>query len=156
MKTSVRKFLILVWLNCKKKESIISMLDARGTVSYIAPEVFCRNFGGISHKSDVYGLGITVLELVGVRNNTASGVTHTSSTEMYFPDWFYKLLEPGEDLKRHGLVTEEEEVIVRKMIIVCLCCIQTNPSDRPSMNKAVEMLEGGLETFQVPPKPFLK
>ncbi|KAH9675693.1 hypothetical protein KPL70_018901 [Citrus sinensis] len=139
MKTSVRKFLILVWLNCKKKESIISMLDARGTVSYIAPEVFCRNFGGISHKSDVYGLGITVLELVGVRNNTASG-----------------LLEPGEDLKRHGLVTEEEEVIVRKMIIVCLCCIQTNPSDRPSMNKAVEMLEGGLETFQVPPKPFLK
>lgn len=156
MKTSVRKFLILVWLNCKKKESIISMLDARGTVSYIAPEVFCRNFGGISHKSDVYGFGMTVLELVGVRNNTASGVTHTSSTEMYFPDWFYKLLEPGEDLKRHGLVTEEEEVIVRKMIIVCLCCIQTNPSDRPSMNKAVEMLEGGLETFQVPPKPFLK
>lgn len=75
---------------------------------------------------------------------------------MYFPDWFYKLLEPGEDLKRHGLVTEEEEVIVRKMIIVSLCCIQTNPSDRPSMNKAVEMLEGGLEALQVPPKPFLK
>ncbi|KAJ4707066.1 Receptor-like kinase [Melia azedarach] len=140
---------------CKKKESIISMLDARGTVGYIAPEVFCRIFGGISHKSDVYGFGMMVLEMVGVRNNIDSGVSQTNSTEIYFPDWIYKRLEPGEDLSLHGIATEVEEEIARKMILVSLWCIQTNPSDRPSMSKVVEMLEGGLESLQVPPKPHL-
>jgi serine/threonine protein kinase len=38
---------------CPRKESIISLLGARGTAGYIAPEVFSRNFGGVSHKSDV-------------------------------------------------------------------------------------------------------
>ncbi|KAG2700858.1 hypothetical protein I3760_06G017300 [Carya illinoinensis] len=35
---------------CPREQSIISMLGARGTAGYIAPEVFCRNFGGVSHK----------------------------------------------------------------------------------------------------------
>ncbi|CAJ2637019.1 unnamed protein product [Trifolium pratense] len=39
---------------CPKKESIISMSDARGTMGYVAPELWNRNFGGVSHKSDVY------------------------------------------------------------------------------------------------------
>uniref|UniRef100_A0A0D3CQ17 non-specific serine/threonine protein kinase n=1 Tax=Brassica oleracea var. oleracea TaxID=109376 RepID=A0A0D3CQ17_BRAOL len=43
---------------CKNKESIISMLDARGTAGYIAPEVFSKNFGVVSHKSDVYSYGM--------------------------------------------------------------------------------------------------
>ena len=30
---------------CPQKESIISMSAARGTIGYVAPEVFCRNFG---------------------------------------------------------------------------------------------------------------
>ena len=29
------------------------------------------------------------------------------------------------------------------------------PSDRPSMNKVVEMLEGEVECLQMPSKPFL-
>jgi interleukin-1 receptor-associated kinase 1 len=34
---------------------------ARGTVGYITPEVLCRNFGGVSYKSDVYSYGVLVL-----------------------------------------------------------------------------------------------
>ena len=40
-------------------------------------------------------------------------------------------------------------------VIVNLWCIQTNPSARPSMTKVVQMLEGSLESLQIPPKPFL-
>ncbi|TXG46209.1 hypothetical protein EZV62_028292 [Acer yangbiense] len=116
---------------CKKKESIISMLDARGTIGYTAPEVFCRNFGGVSHKSDVYGLGMMVLEIVGQ-------------------------IEGSNDLTVDGIINEEEEAIARKMILVSLWCIQTNPSDRPSMSKVVEMLEGSVQSLQVPPKPLLQ
>ncbi|XP_029125430.1 rust resistance kinase Lr10-like [Cajanus cajan] len=43
---------------CPREKSTISMLVARGTVGYIAPELFCRNFGGVSHKSDVYSYGM--------------------------------------------------------------------------------------------------
>ena len=43
------------------------MRGARGTIGYIAPEVFCRNFGGVSYKSDVYSYGMMVLEMVGER-----------------------------------------------------------------------------------------
>ncbi|KAL1222296.1 PR5-like receptor kinase [Cardamine amara subsp. amara] len=35
---------------CKYKESKISMLDARGTAGYIAPEVVYKSYGGASHK----------------------------------------------------------------------------------------------------------
>ncbi|MBA0587296.1 hypothetical protein Gorai_000428 [Gossypium raimondii] len=52
---------------CTMKESIVSMLEARGTIGYIAPELFCRNIGGVSHKSDVYSYGMMILEMVGGR-----------------------------------------------------------------------------------------
>ena len=52
---------------CSNKESIVSMLHARGTIGYIAPEVFSRNFGRVSHKADVYSYGMLVLEMVWKR-----------------------------------------------------------------------------------------
>lgn len=30
---------------CSKDESIVSIINAKGTLGYIAPEVFSRNFG---------------------------------------------------------------------------------------------------------------
>ncbi|PKI51249.1 hypothetical protein CRG98_028365, partial [Punica granatum] len=50
---------------CLKRESIVSMLVARGTIGYIAPEVFNRNFGDVSHKSDVYSYGMMLIEMIG-------------------------------------------------------------------------------------------
>ncbi|KDO38778.1 hypothetical protein CISIN_1g0392311mg, partial [Citrus sinensis] len=54
---------------CNRKESIISMTGARGTVGYIAPEVFCRNIGEVSYKSDVYNYGMMIFEMTGGRKN---------------------------------------------------------------------------------------
>ncbi|MCI46125.1 putative receptor-like protein kinase, partial [Trifolium medium] len=51
--------------------------------------------------------------------------------------------------------TEEEKKIVKKMIIVALWCIQLKPNDRPTMSKVVEMLEGDVESLEIPPKPLL-
>ncbi|CAH2078676.1 unnamed protein product [Thlaspi arvense] len=50
---------------------------------------------------------------------------------------------------------EDEEKMVKKMTLVGLWCIQTNPPDLPPMRKVVEMLEGSLEALVVPPKPLL-
>ncbi|KAL5573179.1 hypothetical protein UlMin_022776 [Ulmus minor] len=133
---------------CKMEESIVSMLGARGTIGYIAPEVCCRNFGGVSYKSDVYSYGMMVLEMVGGRKNVDAMAARSS--EIYFPDWVRKHIEEDENLKLDKTMSKEEEEITRKMIIVSLWCIQTIPSDRPSMTKVVEMLEGSLESLQIP------
>ncbi|XP_059650611.1 PR5-like receptor kinase [Cornus florida] len=138
---------------CPNKDGIISMLGARGTIGYIAPEVVSRSFGGISHKSNVYSYGMMVLEMVGGRKNIDVGVDHTS--EIYFPHWIYNRVELDEDLGLHGIMNEEENERAKKMIIVGLWCIQTDPSNRPSINKVMEMLEGSLDSLQIPPKPFL-
>jgi hypothetical protein len=45
--------------------------------------------------------------------------------------------------------------IVRKMIMVALWCIQLKPNDRPSMSKVVEMLEGDIESIEMPPEPTI-
>ncbi|XP_043710079.1 LEAF RUST 10 DISEASE-RESISTANCE LOCUS RECEPTOR-LIKE PROTEIN KINASE-like 2.4 [Telopea speciosissima] len=138
---------------CPRKDSIISMADTRGTIGYIAPEVFSRNFGGVSHKSDVYSYGMMVLEMVGGRKNFDKGVDHTS--EIYFPDWIYVHIGENEHLQLDMVMTEEEEEIVRKMVLVGLWCIQMDPLNRPSISKVVDMLEGNFESLPIPPKPFL-
>ncbi|KAL3525480.1 hypothetical protein ACH5RR_013852 [Cinchona calisaya] len=139
---------------CERKQSILSMNGARGTIGYIAPEVFCRNFGGVSHKSDVYSYGMVLLEIVGLRKKIETGSEQLSS-EKFFPNWIYEHLERRKELEIQDPTNEEEEENSRKMILVGLWCIQTNPADRPSMSKVVEMLEGSLEHLQIPPKPFL-
>ncbi|MBA0817719.1 hypothetical protein Gohar_028312 [Gossypium harknessii] len=136
---------------CGRTDSMVSMLEARGTIGYIAPEVFCRNIGFVSHKSDVYSYGMMVLEMGGGRKNLDVGVHHTS--EIYFPQWIYEHIEQGNiEPELLGLVSKEETEIARKMIVVGLWCIQTNPKDRPSISKVKEMLES-TQPLQIPPKP---
>ncbi|KAF7819977.1 LEAF RUST 10 DISEASE-RESISTANCE LOCUS RECEPTOR-LIKE PROTEIN KINASE-like 2.1 [Senna tora] len=137
---------------CQKKESIVSIFGTRGTIGYIAPEVFSRSYGGVSYKSDVYSYGMLVLEMIGGRKNFESSGGSQYSSEMYFPDWIYKELE---ECKVNMCISEEENEVIRKMTLVSLWCIQVKPSDRPSMNKVVEMLEGDIQSLPFPPKPSL-
>ncbi|GAU14797.1 hypothetical protein TSUD_50090 [Trifolium subterraneum] len=138
---------------CPRKESIVSIFGMRGTPGYIAPELFSRNFGGVSHKSDVYSYGMMVLEMVGQKKNIKVEVD--CSSELYFPQWIYKHLELNQDLGLRCIKNEIDEEMVRKMTVVSLWCIQTDPTHRPAMHKVVEMLEGSLQVLEIPPKPFL-
>ncbi|XP_048135907.1 PR5-like receptor kinase [Rhodamnia argentea] len=137
---------------CPREESIVSMLGARGTPRYIAPELIMRNIGGVSHKSYVHSYGIMVLEMVGRRKNIEVTVDHTS--KIYFPHWVHQRLKLQEEFGLCGITNEEEEGIAKKMIVISLWwCIQIDPRGRPSMTQVVEMLKGSVEALQVPPKP---
>ncbi|RDX92217.1 Rust resistance kinase Lr10, partial [Mucuna pruriens] len=132
--------------------SIVTMTAARGTIGYMAPELFYKNIGRISHKADVYSFGMLLMEMASKRKNLNPQVEHSS--QIYFPFWIYNHIGEEKDIEMED-VTEEEKKITKKMFIVALWCIQLKPSDRPSMNKVVEMLEGDIESLEIPPKPTL-
>ncbi|XP_030947418.1 rust resistance kinase Lr10-like [Quercus lobata] len=136
---------------CAKDQSAVSMTTARGTMGYIAPEVFSRNFGSVSYKSDVYSFGILLLEMVGGRKNV--DVTMENTSQIYFPEWIYNLLEQKEDLQVY-VEDNEDAKIAKKLAIVGLWCIQWHPMDRPSMKVVVQMLEGEGDKLTMPPNPF--
>ncbi|XP_047264624.1 rust resistance kinase Lr10, partial [Capsicum annuum] len=132
-------------------DSIVSITAERGTVGYMAPELFYTNIGGVSYKADVYSYGMLLMEMAGRRKNTSPFEDHLS--QIYFPTWVYDQFNDGNDIEMHA--SEEDRRFVKKMMIVALWCIQMKPADRPAMNKVVEMLEGDVELLQMPPRPFI-
>ncbi|KAM5550722.1 rust resistance kinase Lr10-like [Rosa sericea] len=132
-------------------DSIVTLTAARGTMGYIAPELFYKNIGGVSYKADVYSFGMLLMEMASKRKNFKELAGHESQT--YFPSWVYDQYEKGRDLEM-GDATDEEKKIIKRMVVTALWCIQMNPSHRPSMRKVREMLEGDVELLQMPPNPF--
>ncbi|XP_057997946.1 LEAF RUST 10 DISEASE-RESISTANCE LOCUS RECEPTOR-LIKE PROTEIN KINASE-like 2.4 isoform X2 [Hevea brasiliensis] len=130
--------------------SIVSLTAARGTLGYMAPELIYKSIGSISYKADVYSFGKLLMEMAGRRKNFNASDEHWS--QIYYPSWVYDQFNEGKDIEI-GDATEEERKITKKMIVVALWCIQLKPSDRPSMNKVVEMLESEIECIEMPPKP---
>ncbi|XP_074361415.1 rust resistance kinase Lr10-like [Apium graveolens] len=135
---------------CTKEQSMFSMTMARGTIGYIAPEVFSRNFGKVSPKSDVYSFGMLLLEMVGARDHTSEGTGNTS--EAYFPEWVFHQLEQGRE-PRSQIEEEVHSNIAKKLTIVGLWCINWHPADRPSMKHVIQMLQEE-DCPAIPPNPF--
>ncbi|KAJ8510435.1 hypothetical protein OPV22_000871 [Ensete ventricosum] len=105
-------------------------------------------------KKMTKSFGMLVLEMVGGRKNLDPEIGKQS--EVYFPELVYDRLVQSQDL---GLAMEmeheEEEEIMKKLVIVALWCIQWSPMDRPSMTRILQMLTGDLQSLQIPPKPFV-
>ncbi|MED6144324.1 hypothetical protein PIB30_014672 [Stylosanthes scabra] len=130
--------------------SIVSLTAARGTIGYMAPELFYRNVGAISYKADVYSFGMLLMEMACRRKNL-NAMTENSS-QIYFPFWVYDQLDHGREITIEN-DTDEEMKLAKKMMIVALWCIQTKPNDRPSMKRVVEMLTQD-DDLEMPPKPY--
>ncbi|KAF8043727.1 hypothetical protein BT93_A1904 [Corymbia citriodora subsp. variegata] len=115
-----------------------------GTLGYMDPERF---LGRNSVKSDAYGFGVTLLELISGRR--AWETTDLDGFKLGLPQWAHALLK-DEQLERlvdtnmpDGYNKSEFEEIVR----LALLCTQSDPKKRPYMAEAILFLEGiiGLE-----------
>ncbi|KAH9306313.1 hypothetical protein KI387_010717 [Taxus chinensis] len=137
---------------CGKRDDHVSMTAARGTPGYIAPEAWSTNMGPVTDKSDVYGFGMMLLEMVGGRNNI--DVQISRSSQFYFPEWAFKLIEKGQLRMRlrerdgRELQVADEET-AKKMTKVGLWCIQYDSTHRPSMIRVVQMLEGDGDDISI-------
>jgi hypothetical protein len=93
-----------------------------------------------------------LMEIAGRRKNLNVFAEHSS--QIYLPSWIYDQLHDEKDIEMED-ATEEEKKMIKKVIIVALWCIQMKPSDCPSMNNVLKMLEGEVEYVQMSLKPSL-
>ncbi|PWA79340.1 Somatic embryogenesis receptor kinase 1 [Artemisia annua] len=113
----------------------------RGTIGHIAPEYLST--GKSSEKTDVFGYGIMLLELItGQRAFDLARLANDDDVMLL--DWVKGLLKEKKlemlvdpDLETNYIATEVEQLIQ-----VALLCTQGSPMDRPKMSDVVRMLEG--------------
>ncbi|CAN6237857.1 unnamed protein product [Urochloa humidicola] len=115
--------------------------QVRGTMGHIAPEYLST--GKSSERTDVFGYGIMLLELVtGQRAIDFSRLEEEE--EVLLLDHVKKLQREGQlDSIVDGNLNQNYDDEELEMIIqIALLCTQASPEDRPSMSEVVRMLEG--------------
>ncbi|KAG6501005.1 hypothetical protein ZIOFF_040870 [Zingiber officinale] len=112
----------------------------RGTVGHIAPEYLST--GQSSEKTDVFGFGILLLELITGRTALEFGKSVNQKGTML--DWVKMIHQEkkldmliDKNLKNNYDLIELEEIVQ-----VALLCTQFLPGHRPKMSEVVRMLEG--------------
>ncbi|KAG9443161.1 hypothetical protein H6P81_019015 [Aristolochia fimbriata] len=140
--------------------SHVSITQAQGTPGYAAPEMWTKAYGPLTEKTDVYSYGMLLLEMA-LRRKKNNDSSEDKTSHVYFPEWVLRKALRGElkvdknALERADTRKEEgEQVILEKMCTVGLWCIQHIPSNRPTMRKVIQMLEGINNEIQIPPYPF--
>nr|ACT22809.1 somatic embryogenesis receptor kinase-1 [Saccharum hybrid cultivar CP88-1762]ACV73534.1 somatic embryogenesis receptor kinase-1 [Saccharum hybrid cultivar CP88-1762] len=113
----------------------------RGTIGHIAPEYLST--GKSSEKTDVFGYGIMLLELItGQRAFDLARLANDDDVMLL--DWVKALLKEKKleqlvDPDLQGRYADQE---VESLIQVALLCTQGSPMERPKMSEVVRMLEG--------------
>ncbi|KAJ6718659.1 SOMATIC EMBRYOGENESIS RECEPTOR KINASE 1 [Salix purpurea] len=112
----------------------------RGTVGHIAPEYLST--GQSSEKTDVFGFGILLLELIsGLRALEFGKSTNQRGALL---DWVKKLHQEKklELLVDKDLKNNYDPIELDETVQVALLCTQYLPGHRPKMSEVVRMLEG--------------
>ncbi|KAK8588653.1 hypothetical protein V6N12_023077 [Hibiscus sabdariffa] len=112
----------------------------RGTVGHIAPEYLST--GQSSDKTDVFGFGILLLELITGQRALEFGKAANQKGAML--DWVRKIHQEKklEVLVDKDLKTNYDRIELEEMVQVALLCTQYLPGHRPKMSEVVRMLEG--------------
>nr|CAD1826664.1 unnamed protein product [Ananas comosus var. bracteatus] len=112
----------------------------RGTVGHIAPEYLST--GQSSEKTDVFGFGILLLELI--TGQTALEFGKASNQKGAMLDWVKKIHQEQklDVLVDKGLKNNYDRIELEEMVRIALLSTQYAPGHRPKMSEVVRMLEG--------------
>ncbi|XP_074270699.1 putative L-type lectin-domain containing receptor kinase S.5 [Silene latifolia] len=117
-----------------------STKEIAGTPGYMAPEIF--HTGRATSETDVYAFG--VLALVVACGKKAVFETKASEYRNSIVDWVWELYNLDTVLEAIDAKLEGkfEKVQAEFMLVLGLACCHPNPSMRPSMRNALQVLMG--------------
>ncbi|XP_074274090.1 G-type lectin S-receptor-like serine/threonine-protein kinase At1g11300 [Silene latifolia] len=132
------------------KQDEANTLRVVGTYGYMSPEYAME--GTFSEKSDVYSLGVLLLEIVSGRRNHRFLDQESSNLLTYA----WKLWSENDMLSliNHETVNCSFEGQIYKCIQVALLCVQELPADRPDVSAVITMLDvDDINTLPIPKEP---
>ncbi|CAL5056706.1 unnamed protein product [Urochloa decumbens] len=146
MNPKITDFGIARVLNHKGVDICADIGTIAGTLGYMPPEYITD--GTLSKKQDVYGFGVTLLEIISgmSRFKSASGQASIQ--------WAWKARQAGGtmELPDPSRFDELQLKEIERCVEVGLLCTQFDPTDRPGMVDALEML-CGEKALRIPVRP---
>ncbi|XP_031502122.1 LRR receptor-like serine/threonine-protein kinase FEI 1 [Nymphaea colorata] len=123
------------------EESHITTIVA-GTFGYLAPEYI--NSGRATEKTDVYSFGVLVLEVLSGKRPTDSSFIEKG---LNIVGWLNLLASESKlreiaDPSCEGVQPESLDALV----LIAMQCVSSNPEDRPTMHRVVQILESEVMT----------
>ncbi|KAF2285913.1 hypothetical protein GH714_008915 [Hevea brasiliensis] len=133
-----------------RHRNLVEILGSLSCSGYMSPEYAFE--GTISVKSDVFSLGVLMLEIVSGKKN--KGFHHTDHHHNLLGHaWVLwnegKALELMDECLRDSCVTWQ----VQRCIQVGLLCVQNFPEDRPAMSSVVFMFANEAAILPQPKQP---
>ncbi|KAL6595386.1 hypothetical protein ACP70R_047726 [Stipagrostis hirtigluma subsp. patula] len=116
-------------------------INPMGSIGYMAPEYCLR--GEISTKSDIYSLGILILEIVtGKKNHQAIG---NKSGEQFIEDW----ADISQIAWQNPSLGVDQLQLVHRCFEIGLSCVEADQQRRPSASQILVHMLFGVCTCKV-------
>ncbi|XP_047327202.1 probable serine/threonine-protein kinase PBL7 [Impatiens glandulifera] len=134
-------FGLATWTNAPSSPFLCKTV--KGTFGYLAPEYF--QHGKVSDKTDVYAFGVVLLELISGRKPIES---RRGTGEENLVAWAKSMLEKGSAEKLYDSrlrLTRKSMIQVAKMVQAAAVCINSEESQRPSIDGVIRILRSGEE-----------
>ncbi|KAL0694408.1 hypothetical protein Bca4012_061588 [Brassica carinata] len=131
-------------------EDEASTLRVVGTYGYMAPEYA---LGGLfSEKSDVFSLGVILLEIVSRRRNSSF---NNDEQNLSLSAYAWKLWNDGEATTLVDTLILDEcfENQIRRCVHIGLLCVQDHANDRPTVSTVIWMLSTENSNLPEPKQP---
>lgn len=120
-----------------------------GTFGYVSPDY--ASTGMLNEGSDVYSFGVLLMEIITGR----SPVDYSRPpAEMNLVDWFKGMVanRRGEELLDPLIEIHPPSRALKRVLLVCLRCIDLDANKRPKMGQIVHMLEAEEFPFRAEPR----
>ncbi|CAI9786357.1 unnamed protein product [Fraxinus pennsylvanica] len=120
-----------------------------GTFGYVSPDY--ASTGMLNEGSDVYSFGILLMELITGR----SPVDYSRPPgEMTLVDWFKGMVlsRRGEELVDSMIDVPPPSRSLKRVLLICLRCIDLDANKRPKMGQVVHMLEADEFPYRTEPR----
>ncbi|XP_073310200.1 probable receptor-like serine/threonine-protein kinase At4g34500 [Primulina huaijiensis] len=121
-----------------------------GTFGYVSPEY--ASTGMLNEGNDVYSYGVLLMEIITGR----IPVDYSKPPgEVNLIDWVKGMITSrrGEELVDPLIDVHPPSRVLKRMLLVCLRCVDLDADKRPKMGQIVHMLEADEFPYHVSPRP---